>query len=137
MLSAIDLGSGNQKTYLPGVCNIGPAEIRRRRRSGHAAVVVSVALLAILLVIGAPAWTRLILVVTAGGAATAYLQARLHFCAGYGSRGIYNFGPLGTVERVLDPQALSRDRMRALQIGLVSLAVGLIVGGAAVLLPIS
>jgi hypothetical protein len=137
MLSAIKLDSGNHKNYVPGVCNIGPAEITRRRRTGHAGVVVTVVLLAILLAIGAPAWTRLILVVTAGGAASGYLQAALHFCAGYGSRGVYNFGPLGTMEQVLDRQALARDRMRSLQIGLGSLVVGLIVGGAAVLLPIS
>ena len=56
--------------YQPGVCNIGPAEIARRRRTGHAGLIVSVALLIVLLVVAAPHWTRLALVLTAGAAAS-------------------------------------------------------------------
>jgi hypothetical protein len=99
-------------------------------------LIASVILLAVLLAIGAPAWTRLLLVVTAGGCASGYLQAWLHFCAGFGSMGVYNLGPLGTVERVSDGSARTRDRFRSLQIGIASLAIGLAVGIAAVLLPI-
>lgn len=122
--------------YQPGVCNIGPSEIARRRRTGHVALIVSVVLLVALLAIEAPHWTRLSLVLTAGAAASGYLQAWLHFCAGFGSAGVYNFGPLGTVERVEDSAARSRDRLRSLQIGLGSVGVGLVVGVAAALLPI-
>jgi hypothetical protein len=122
--------------YQPGVCNIGAAEIARRRRSGHVGLIVSVALLIVLLAVAAPHWTRLALVLTASASASGYLQAWLHFCAGFGSAGVYNFGPLGTVERVHDSAARSRDRMRSLQIGLGSLAIGLVVGVGAALLPI-
>jgi hypothetical protein len=131
-ISSPSLGVG----YKPGVCNIGPAEIARRRRSGHAGLLISVVLLAVLLVIGAPHWTRLALVLTAGGSASGYLQAWFHFCAGFGSMGVYNFGPLGSVEQVADPSARSRDRRRSIEIGLASLAIGLVVGITAFLLPI-
>jgi hypothetical protein len=60
----------------------------------------------------------------------------LHFCAGFGSQGVFNFGELGTTERVAYPHARARDRMKSLQIGLASLAIGLAVGVGAVLLPI-
>ena len=70
------------------------------------------------------------------GSASGYLQAWLHFCAGFGSAGVYNFGPLGKVERVDDPQARHRDRIRSLQIGLASLGIGLAVGIGATLLPV-
>ncbi len=123
-------------TYEPGVCNIGPEEISRRRRTGHAGLIASVLVFAILLAVQAPHWTRLVLVVTAGAAAAGYLQAWLHFCAGFGSQGVYNFGPLGSVQSVADPGARSRDRRRSLEIGLASLGIGLVVGIAAVLLPI-
>jgi ferric-dicitrate binding protein FerR (iron transport regulator) len=123
-------------SYEPGVCNIGPEEIARRRRAGHIGLIVSVGLFAVLLVVAAPHWTRLLLVVTAAGSASGYLQAWFHFCAGFGSAGVYNFGPLGTVQRIVDPQARSRDRRKSLQIGLASLAIGLAVGIGAVLLPI-
>jgi hypothetical protein len=122
--------------YQPGVCNIGPAEIRRRRRSGHASLIVSIVLFAVLVAAGAPHWTRLLLVLTAGASASGYLQAWFHFCAGFGSRGVYNFGPLGTVLAASDASARTRDRRRSVEIGLASLVIGLIVGIGAALLPI-
>jgi hypothetical protein len=122
--------------YEPGACNIGPEEIARRRRSGHVGLIVSLVVFALLLALAAPHWTRLVLVLTAGVSATGYLQAWLHFCAGFGSAGVYNFGALGTVQRVDDSQARSRDRRRSLQIGLASLAIGLAVGIVASLIPI-
>ena len=70
--------------YRPGVCNIGPEEIARRRRSGHVALVATVVLLAVLVAIGAPPLVRLLLILPAGAAASGYLQARLKFCAGFG-----------------------------------------------------
>ena len=123
--------------YEPGVCNIGPAEIARRRRSGHIGLLISAVLLAVLLLIGAPHWARLALVLTASVSATGYLQAWFHFCAGFGSAGVYNFGALGKVERVADPAARSADRRRSIEIGVASLAIGLVVGIAAFLLPIA
>ena len=120
--------------YEPGVCNIGPAEIARRRRAGHLGLLATALTLAVLLVIGAPAWTRLVLALPAGAAAVGYLQAALHFCAGFGSQGVFNFGSLGTVQNVVDPKARASDRRRSMEIAFVSLIVGLAVGLAAVLL---
>jgi hypothetical protein len=137
MFSILRSGSIGGGVYEPGVCNIGPAEITRRRRVGHAGLIVSAVLLGVLVAIGAPHWTRLVLVLTAGGSASGYLQAMFHFCAGFGSKGVFNFGPLGTVEEVSDPEARARDRFKSLEIGLASLAIGLIVGIAAVFLPIA
>ena len=136
MSRAAGLGPLNVVSYSPGVCNIGPAEIARRRMIGHLGLAVTVVLFAVLVVVGAPHWTRLVLVIPAGGSASGYLQAWFHFCAGFGSRGIYNLGPLGTVQEVADPQARARDRARSLQIGLGGLAIGVVVAIVAALLPI-
>jgi hypothetical protein len=130
------LAYGEPGAYQPGVCNIGQAEIRRRRRSGHASLIVSIVVMAVLVAAGAPHWTRLLLVLTAAGSASGYLQAWFHFCAGFGSRGVYNFGRLGTVQAVADADARTRDRRRSVEIGLASLAIGLVVGIGAALLPI-
>jgi hypothetical protein len=96
----------------------------------------SLILFAALLAVGAPHLVRLLLVLPAGVAATGYLQAQLHFCAGFGSAGIYNFGELGAVQKVADEQARRRDRRRSLEIGVASLVIGLAVGIGAFLLPI-
>jgi hypothetical protein len=122
--------------YEPGVCNIGPAEIARRRRAGHVGVLVTVGLLAALVLLDAHPLTRLALIVPATIAASGYLQAHLKFCAGYGQLGVFNFGPLGATQSVTDADALARDRRRARQIGLASFVAAVVVGLVAILLPI-
>jgi hypothetical protein len=120
--------------YMPGACNIGPAEIARRRRVGHAGVIATVALAAVLLAVdAAPAW-RLLLALPASLAAAGYLQAWLRFCADFGWRGVYNFGALGRQERVADDQARAQDRRRALLVGAGSGAIGLAVALVSLLL---
>jgi len=122
--------------YVPGQCNIGAAEIAGRRRAGHVGLVSTIGLLAVLVAIGAPPVARLAIALPAAIAASGYLQARLRFCAAYGSRGVYNFDTLGRTEHVEDGDALRRDRFRATQISIASGLIGLAVGVAAVLLPI-
>jgi ferric-dicitrate binding protein FerR (iron transport regulator) len=122
--------------YRPGVCNIGPAEIARRRLAGHIGVLATVFVFVVLLVIGAPSILRFLLVLPAAAAASGYLQAWLKFCAGFGSHGVFNFGAVGESQTVVDQEARRRDRRRANQIGLASLLIGVAVALAAFLLPL-
>lgn len=122
--------------YRAGACNIGPAEIARRRRAGHVGLLATLVLLVALVAIGAPPLARLIVGLPAAGAASGYLQAALRFCAGFGSQGVFNFGPLGETQQVEDPEARGRDRARSMQIGLASLAIGVVVGVLAAVLPL-
>jgi peptidoglycan/LPS O-acetylase OafA/YrhL len=116
--------------YVPGSCNIGPEEIALRRRFGHAGLAVTAALGAALLRSGRhPAW-RLALALPAAGAAAGYLQARHHFCANYGFRGLYNFDARGQERPVpaAGPgaaEAREQDRRRSVQIATASAAIGL------------
>ena len=122
--------------YRSGTCNIGPAEISRRRRAGHVGLGAAIVLIAVLVAIGAPPLARLLVAVPAAAAASGYLQAYLRFCAGFGSRGVYNFGQLGKTQQVEDPEARRRDRARATQIGVASIGIGVLVGVIAVVLPL-
>jgi hypothetical protein len=122
--------------YQPGVCNIGPAEIARRRRAGHIGLVAALALFAVLVAIDAPNWTRLLIAIPVVMAASGYIQARLKFCAGFGSTGVFNFGDVGPTERVADDADRARDRARARQIGAASIAIGLAAGLIAAAMPI-
>ncbi len=121
--------------YQSGVCNIGPEEIEHRRRGGHVGSAASVALLSVLVATNAPRWSRLLVALPASVAASGYLQARAHFCAGFGARGLYNFGPMGTTTVVTDPQDLARDLRTSRRISLQSAAIGLGAAAAAVALP--
>ncbi len=123
-------------TYQPGVCNIGPDEIRRRRRSGHVGLFSAVGLYAVLVAIGAPPIARALVGLPAVISASGYLQAHFKFCAGFGSRGIFNFGAVGETEQVADEGARAQDRARARQIGLLGFAVGIVVAIVAVVVPL-
>jgi hypothetical protein len=122
--------------YQPGVCNIGPEEIARRRRSGHVGLIATIGLFAVLVLIGAPPIARLLVGLPAMIAASGYLQAWLKFCAGFGTAGIYNFGSRGQHISVADAEARRKDRVKSLQISLTSFAVGAVVGVVAVLLSV-
>lgn len=122
--------------YQAGVCNIGPEEIAARRRAGHVGLAATVLMFAGLVLVGAPPVARLVLFVPAAVAASGYLQAWLKFCAAFGSRGIFNFGPMGATTSVSDDASRARDRRKALQIGLASGLIGLAVAVMAVFLPI-
>jgi hypothetical protein len=110
--------------YVPGSCNIGPAEIALRRRAGHAGLVVTAALGAALLRSDLPRAWRLTLAVPAAGAASGYLQAHERFCADFGWRGVYNFDRRGQEQPVADDNALAQDRRKALRIAAASAAIG-------------
>jgi hypothetical protein len=122
--------------YRPGTCNIGPAEIARRRQAGIAGLVATVALGGVLLALDAPSAARWLVAVPLAGAAVGFLQARFRFCAGYGLSGVRNFGALGSVERVEDVAARSADRRKAAGIALASAVIGVAGALAFVLLPV-
>jgi hypothetical protein len=127
----------DQGRYVPGVCNIGPNEIRRRRRTGYVGTVITLALFAGLLLIDAPPLARLILFVPAAIAASGFIQAYLKFCAGFGQLGVFNFADdRSSMEHVVDKAARRKDVVKAWQIGIASGIVGLAVATIAVLLPV-
>ena len=121
--------------YQAGTCNIGPAEIARRRSFGRAGLAVSALLALALLWAGAPPMARLLVAVPVAGSAVGLIQARLRFCAAFGFAGLRNFGRLGGAERVADGTARRADRRMALQILAAGSLVGLAAGVALALVP--
>jgi hypothetical protein len=130
----MEAGGANQ--YQPGVCNIGPEEIARRRRAGHVGAIMTLGLLAVLLLLHVSPWWRLLIAIPAAGTTVTYLQAILHFCVGFARLGVFNFGELGRMERVRDDAALHADRMKARRMIAAGCAIGLAVGVLAVLLQV-
>ncbi len=119
-------------SYQPGVCNIGPEEVRMRRRSGYAGLAVSAVLAGGLLVSRAPRPARLLVALPLTGGVVGLLQARERFCVNFGTRGVYNFGPRGVESAVVGSADRRADLGRSGSIIARSLLVG--VGGAAALL---
>ena len=123
-------------TYTPGVCNIGPAERRRRRQTGWLGVAATVLALVALVAFRVPDPWRLLVALPAAGGATGFLQSALHFCVDFGIRGLYNLGQdLGTEESVMEKGMRRADQRKALQIIGYAALIGVAVAVVAVLLP--
>ena len=120
--------------YEPGACNIGPAEIARRRRTGIAGVAAALILAAGLFIVGAPPVARIVVALPLLAGAVGLIQARFRFCVGFALAGLRNFGPLGAAERVTDHADHRADLQRAVLVMLAALAIG-VGGGVALALP--
>lgn len=120
--------------YIPGVCNIGPAEIQLRKRLGWWGSLVTVILWALLVSLGTSAWWRLILFVPAFFSANGFLQGFMHFCAGFGMRGLFNFNPqVSQTDTVSQAEFRAKDRRKALRIFAYAAAIAIAVALIAVL----
>ncbi|MFM8279109.1 MAG: hypothetical protein ACKN9R_01995 [Candidatus Limnocylindrus sp.] len=114
-------------SYAPGACNIGPAEIARRRRAALVGAIGTVALCAVLIASGtAPGdLGRLLVGLPLTGAAIGWIQAQRRFCLAYGFAGTFNLGAIGEMHRVVDIASLAADRRAALAIAAQGVAIGL------------
>jgi hypothetical protein len=112
--------------YQPGVCNIGPAEIRQRRRLGWIGLAVSVVFLVLAFALGFPPAFRLLVALPAGMAATGFLQGAFHFCVRFGTQGLFNFGAIGAEEAVYEAEYRKADQRKAVLIIVLSLAIAVV-----------
>lgn len=118
--------------YIPGVCNIGRAEIAKRKQAGWIGTIVTIAVWIVLFVVRVPATWQLLLFLPASLAASGFLQAFMHFCAGFGSRGLFNFGPeAGKTETVMQAEFRAKDRKKARHIFALSILIGVVVAALA------
>ncbi len=123
--------------YVPGACNIGPWEIRRRRAFAITGFAVALVMFAVLVVAGAPAWARLLLLLPLWGGAFSWLQARRRFCAAFAMAGISNFGDGdGSRRSVQDAEAHRLDMLATMRLTRDSFLIAIVPTVIAVLLPI-
>ncbi|MEI8334220.1 MAG: hypothetical protein WCH74_10265 [Chloroflexota bacterium] len=135
-MTKIQLVDDPEAAYRPGACNIGAAEIRRRRKVGVAMLVVTVVLAVALVAVGAPTWARLLVFFPAAGAAIGLLQARFRFCVAFALAGVRNFGALGAEAKVADAAAHRADLAAAARLIGISAMVGAVVAVGLALLPV-
>ncbi len=123
--------------YMPGACNIGPMEIRRRRAFAIAGFAAAAVLFVVLVAIGAPAWARLTLLLPLMGGTFSWLQARRRFCAAFAMAGIANFGGASDIlHGVQDAEARRADMAAVRRMTRDAFLIALPITVLAVLLPV-
>ena len=119
--------SSSQMGYIPGVCNIGPAEIILRKRAGW--VFAAATLLA--------AWalhhfharpdTALVIFFPATISSVGFLQAYLHFCVKFGMQGLFNVSASELrTESVDQTEWRKKDKRKAQMIIVGSFLIGIL-----------
>jgi len=120
--------------YIPGMCNINPQEIAKRRNIGYMGLVASALLLALFIGFDAPWWLRLIIFVPAFTGATGFLQAKNKFCVGFASANMQHADD-GEASKITDTKSLLLDKLKARKINMQSFAIALVVTVVTILIP--
>jgi hypothetical protein len=115
-VSKIAIGDGPADgRYVPGVCNIGAWEIRRRRRFAYLGFAAAVMLFGVLVAIDAPGWTRLVVFLPLASGLFSWLQARRRFCAGFAVARVSNFADRDDGRRRVEDEAAHRADIAAVR----------------------
>jgi uncharacterized membrane protein len=126
-----DISSSDENHYLAGVCNIGPAEIRKRQTVAILGLVLIALGITSLHRTHAPHLARLSIFIPALVFSVGFVQSRKKFCLAFGFMGTFNFGKSRDLARVVSAQDRARDRKTALvifgQSALLAAAITLLV----------
>lgn len=102
--------------YIPGSCNIGKGEIRRRQLVAVLGLFFSISTLLTFNTVDAPPEIRLGIFFPLFVTAIGFVQSRSKFCLAYGFAGTFNVGKLGDIQRVAGKEDRAADRVTALKI---------------------
>jgi len=102
--------------YIPGSCNIGKGEVRRRQLVALVGLFFSISTLLAFNTVGAPTEVRLGIFFPLMVASVGFVQSRSKFCLAYGFAGTFNVGKMGDIKRVASKEDRAADRKTALVI---------------------
>jgi hypothetical protein len=119
--------------YIPGVCNIGKEERKKRRLSGYFGLILTVLMYAGFYYFDVIKGIRFLVFFPTVISASGFLQSRMHFCAGFGLKKMFNFGSLGNFTKVEDEEYIKKDKKKARSILYYAALIGLVAGLLAIL----
>ena len=105
-----------ESNYIPGTCNIGKGEVRRRQLVALLGLFLTISSMTALITTDAAKLARFSIFVPAMVFSVGFIQSRKKFCLAYGFAGTFNFGKLGQISRVATAADRKADRMTALKI---------------------
>ena len=103
-------------SYVPGTCNLGKAEIRRRQFVALLGLFLSTSSFIGLVATDAARTARFSLFIPLMVFSVGFVQSRKRFCLAYGLMGTFNLGKLGDITRVQSAEDRKADRKTALMI---------------------
>lgn len=123
-------------SYVPGTCNLGKAEIRRRQFVALLGLFLSTSSFIGLVAADAARTARFSLFIPLMVFSVGFVQSRKRFCLAYGLMGTFNLGKLGDITRVQSAEDRKADRKTALVMLIQSAALAAALTLVLVALPI-
>jgi len=102
--------------YIPGNCNIGKGEVRKRQMVALVGLFFTVVTLLTFSTVDTPTEIRLGIFFPLMVASVGFVQSRSKFCLAYGLAGTFNVGKMGDIKRVASKEDRATDRKTALKI---------------------
>jgi hypothetical protein len=102
--------------YVPGTCNIGKGEVRKRQLVALVGLFFSVTTLLAFSTVETTTSVRLGIFFPLMVASVGFVQSRSKFCLAYGFAGTFNVGKMGDIKRVASKEDRAADRKTALVI---------------------
>ena len=122
--------------YIPGSCNIGNGEVRRRQAVAIFGFFLTSFSAVTILATDQSRNSRLSIFVPALIFAIGYVQSRKKFCLAYGLAGTFNFGKLGQISKVQSTEDRKADRKTAVLILFQSAALAALITAVFFALPL-
>jgi hypothetical protein len=122
--------------YIPGTCNIGKGEIRRRQLVAILGLFLTTFSAATIIATDQSKNSRLSIFLPALIFSIGFVQSRKKFCLAYGLAGTFNFGKLGQISKVQSNEDRKSDRKTAVSILFQATALSAFITAAFFVLPL-
>ncbi len=122
--------------YIPGTCNIGKGEVRRRQLVAILGLFLTTFSAATIIATDQSKNSRLSIFLPALIFSIGFVQSRKKFCLAYGLAGTFNFGKLGQISKVQSNEDRKSDRKTAVSILFQSAALAAIITAVFFVLPL-
>jgi hypothetical protein len=122
--------------YIPGSCNIGTGEIRRRQAVALFGLFLTISSITTLLATDSNKSARLSVFIPAMIFSVGFIQSRSKFCLAYGLAGTFNFDRLGKISKVGSAADRTADRKTAALILIKSVALASLITAVFFVIPL-
>lgn len=122
--------------YIPGVCNIGKKEIKRRIQAAIFGALLCIVCIALIQLLNADRIWKLLLFIPAASFGVSFQQWYFKFCVMFGIKGVFNFGNIGKTFTVEQKEYFRKDRIKAWQMIISGILFGVVVALIYYFLPI-
>ena len=122
--------------YIPGTCNIGEGEIRRRQLVAIFGLFLTTFSAVTIIASDQSKNSRFSIFLPALIFSIGFVQSRKKFCLAYGLAGTFNFGKLGQISKVQSTEDRKSDRKTAVSILFQSAALAAFITAVFYILPL-